>query len=306
MLIMIPWTPAIAYRRFQQGLLIRFGRSRLVGIGTAVRLGTNVLVLAAGFAAGRFPGIVVGTAAVAIGVIAEAVYVGIVVRPILRGPLREAPPPKNGFLTLRRLFAFYIPLAVSPLLATLAWLIISAAVSRMPRALESLAVWPVLAGLTFTLRSLGFAYNEVVVVALDRREPRRALNRFTLLLASAVSAALLLVALTPLGRFWFVRVSGLEAEIARLALLGIWFAVPAPAFTVIHSFFQGKLVHAHRTADVTMAVSFYVTVTAAVLYAGIVHGQITGLFYGLWAVLAGYTAQAVYLWWRSRRLPMGA
>src|SRR5437773_875992 len=30
--IMLPWTLSIAYRRFQQGVLIRFGRSRAVGI----------------------------------------------------------------------------------------------------------------------------------------------------------------------------------------------------------------------------------------------------------------------------------
>src|SRR5205823_10693154 len=38
MQIMTPWTLAIAYRRFQQGVLIRTGRSRVVGVGTAVRL----------------------------------------------------------------------------------------------------------------------------------------------------------------------------------------------------------------------------------------------------------------------------
>ena len=31
LLVMTPWTASIAYRRFQQGVLIRFGRSRLSG-----------------------------------------------------------------------------------------------------------------------------------------------------------------------------------------------------------------------------------------------------------------------------------
>ncbi len=38
LLITIPWTWAIAYRRFHQGVLIRFGHSLKVGVGTAVRL----------------------------------------------------------------------------------------------------------------------------------------------------------------------------------------------------------------------------------------------------------------------------
>ncbi|MGH2570626.1 MAG: hypothetical protein ACRDGR_05330, partial [bacterium] len=63
LLIMTPWTWSIAYRRFQQGVLIRHGRSRIVGAGTAVRLLAIVAVLAIGGAAGG-AGIVVGTAAV--------------------------------------------------------------------------------------------------------------------------------------------------------------------------------------------------------------------------------------------------
>jgi hypothetical protein len=90
--IMTPWTWAIAYRRFNQGTLIRFGRSHTVGIGTIVRLSANVVVLTIGFILKDIPGIVVGTCAVATGVISEAVYAGLAVRPVVTGPLRYAPP----------------------------------------------------------------------------------------------------------------------------------------------------------------------------------------------------------------------
>lgn len=301
MAIVLPWTPAIAYRRFHQGLLIRFGRSRAVGVGTAIRLGTNAAVLAVGYLAGGLPGIVVGTAAVSLAVVAEAAYVGAVARNIVRGALAAAPAVRTP-LTLRRLLSFYLPLAVSPLFTTLAWTLVSAAVSRMPRSLDSLAVWPVLNGLVFTLRSMGFAFNEVVVVALDRPSPRRALVRFTLLLVSAVTTALLLVTVTPLGRIWFSGVSGLEPALATLALQGLWFAIPNPAFAVLMSFYQGRLVHAHRTRDVTVAVILYVSVIAIVLSAGVRNGSVTGLFFGLWAILAGLTAQTIWLRARAGRI----
>jgi hypothetical protein len=163
---MTPWTWSIAYRRFHQGVLIRFGHSRTVGVGTMVRLTADGLVLAGGFLLGSLPGIVVATAAVAAGVISEAVFVGLRVRPVVRGALQQAPPSQEpiAFLPFLR---FYVPLAMTSLLLLLSQPLGAAAMSRMPRALDSLAVWPVISGVIFMFRSVGMAYNEVVVAMAD-------------------------------------------------------------------------------------------------------------------------------------------
>ena len=49
LMIMTPWTWAIAYRRFLQGVLIRFGHSRAVSTGTMIRLSADLTVLAIGY-----------------------------------------------------------------------------------------------------------------------------------------------------------------------------------------------------------------------------------------------------------------
>jgi len=72
LMIMTPWTWAIAYRRFNQGVLIRFGHSQTVAIGTGIRLTTDVIVLVSGFLIGSIPGVVIASAAIAAGVVSEA------------------------------------------------------------------------------------------------------------------------------------------------------------------------------------------------------------------------------------------
>ena len=64
MIIMIPWTWAIAYRRFNQGALIRFGHTRAVGLGTVIRLTAGGTVMAIGYLIHDLPGIVVATGAI--------------------------------------------------------------------------------------------------------------------------------------------------------------------------------------------------------------------------------------------------
>jgi hypothetical protein len=301
LLILTPWTWSIAYRRFQQGLLIRSGRSRTVGVGTVVRLGSNVSVLVVGYLLGRAPGIVVGTAAVSAGVMAEALFVGIAVRPILRDELPDeiaGDPP----LTLRRFLDFYAPLALTSTLALIALPMGSAAMGRLPRPIESLAVWPVINGLTFTLRSLGFAYNEVVVALLDREGAYPALRRFTRLLASSTSTVLLVVAASPLSSLWFAGVSGLAPRLAELGGRALWITLPMPALSVAQSWFQGTLTQARRTRAIGEAIVLFLVTTAAVLLTGMRIGRIPGIYVGLAATVSGYLAQSAWLGWRSRHV----
>ena len=297
--IMLPWSLSIAYRRFSQGLLIRFGRPRAVSLGTLVRLLANVLVLAVGFALRTVPGIIVGTLAVAAGVVCEALFAGAMARPVVRGALREAAPQAVP-LTPGAFLRFYVPLAMMPLIAFLAIPLASAAVSRMPRPIDSLATWPVVTGLVFTLRSFGFAMNEVVVSLLDRPKPVAALRRFSIRLAAVTTAALLLVAATPIGALWLGRVSALPPNLVALGSVGLWVCLLLPALSVFQSWFQGVIVHSRLTRGVTESVLLLLVTMAAVLGLGIRTGRFAGLHVALAAMVAGNAAQVIWLWWRAR------
>ena len=299
LMIMLPWTWSIAYRRFNQGVLIRFGHSRAVGIGTTFRLGTEVIVLSIGYAMGTVSGIVVATCAVAAGVLSEAIYTGFRVRPVLEYELKPAPPVEPA-LSYPAFFQFYIPLMFTALLSLLAQPIGTAAVSRMPSALMSLAVWPVLAGLVFMIRSLGTAYNEVVVALLDRPLSSGVLRRFALALAAVSTGSLLLFVVTPLARFWFERFSALKPELVALALAGLWIALPLPALTVAQSWFQGIILNSRRTRIITESMILNLTVLVTVLFAGVSWGRAPGLYVGVTALTLSSFAQVGWLAWRTR------
>lgn len=297
--IMTPWTWAIAYRRFNQGVLIRFGHPQSVTTGTFIRLSSNAAVLAAGYFYGQLPGIVVATSAVAVGVTAEALYVGLRVQPVLHKELRLAPPVKP-VLTYPEFSRFYVPLALTSLITLAVQPIGSAALSRMPQALESLAVWPVMSGLIFMLRSLGMAFNEVVVALLDEPQAYRSLRRFVTLLSTSTSLVLLLVAATPLSALWFEKVSALAPSLADLAQSALWLAVPMPALTALQSWYQGAILHSRKTRGIPEAVVAFMVVIAIILQIGIKSQLYTGLYVGLLAFTAGTLAQTVWLWLRSR------
>jgi hypothetical protein len=299
LMIMPPWAWAIAYRRFNQGVLIRFGHSRAVGIGTLVRLSADGLVLAIGYLTGTVPGIVVAAGAVTCGVVSEAIYAAWRVRPVLRDQVRSAVPVERA-LTFRAFLRFYIPLAMTSLLYLIVQPIGSAALSRMPNALESLAVWPVVYGLLLVLRSLGIAYTEVVVALLDEPRAMVQLRRFAVALTALTTGVMLIMVATPLATFWFQRVSALALRLATLAQWGLWIALPLPGLTVLQSWYQGIIVHSSRTRGVTEAMVIFLLVSCATLWAGVVWARVSGLYVGLTAFSTGVLLQTAWLWQRSR------
>jgi hypothetical protein len=299
LIIMIPWTWSIAYRRFNQGALIRFGHSKAVSTGTMIRLGADISVLAIGYYLQTIPGVVVATCAVIAGVLSEAVYSGIIVRPVIATEIKIAPtvtPP----LTRRIFLAFYFPLVMTSLISLLVQPIGAAALSRMPRALESLATWSVVSGLIFMFRSFGIAFNEVVVALLDEKQSARKLWSFSVSLILATSFAWLLIIATPFSAFWFKTISALPDNLANLAQTGIWLTLPMPALAVLQSWYQGAILHSHKTRGITEAVIVFLVVNIITLTLGVMHGQVAGIYIGLASFVLSTTIQTAWLWFRSR------
>ncbi|MDH4193578.1 MAG: hypothetical protein OEY80_03645 [Nitrospirota bacterium] len=298
---MTPWTLSIAVRRFLQGVVIRGGQTRLIGLGTLVRLFVSGSVLLGGLAIKSFSGIVVGTVAMSSGVIVEAGFILLFVRPILK-TLKESSPQPEASLTLKQLGAFYWPLAFTPLITLATLPIVSAAISRMPQPLESLAVWPVLGGLSFIFRSVGFAMQEVVVALYDRPHFLAPLRQFVGLVSLGTSGTLLLIAATPLSTIWFEWIAALTPELSVLASTAVWLVVIFPAVSSWESFFQGQLVHRGLTTCITQAVSLYLAGSSLLLFFGVLYGQVTGLYVGLAAMGTGLGIQLWWLWTHARQL----
>jgi hypothetical protein len=233
-----------------------------------------------------------------LGVISEAVYAGWRIRPVLQGELRQA--QIDTPLTWQAFFNFYIPLAMTSLILLLWQPVGSAALSRMPAALSSLAVWPVLSGLSFLVRSFGIAFNEVVVSLLDRQRSLLSLKRFSTWLALGTSGLHLLVVVTPLSLLYFANLSALPEPLVEIARVGFLLALPLPALSVYQNWFQGVILFGKHTRGIPESVVVFFGTILLVMGAGVVWGQIIGLYVAVIGLVLGTLAQVIWLWVRSR------
>jgi progressive ankylosis protein len=311
--LLLPWPAAIGYRRFLHGVLIRSGRTRLVAYGTALRIVGMAATALTLYAAGGLPGAWVGAAALSAGVCVEAIATRVMARSALRELLAPgdhleprpaaatapfAEPGIDAFVpaaapavtapAYRDIAAFYYPLAVTSFIGLTVHPLLAFFMGRSAAPVESLAVFPVVHALSFLFRSVGFSFQEAAIALLGRRcEHLPALGRFATILGLGSSAAMALVAFTPLADVWFETVSGLPADLAAFAVTPARILVPLPALAVLLALQQAVLVQGRTTGPVSTATVLEVA-TIAVLFVAFGWGlDMTGVDAAMLALLGG-------------------
>ena len=294
----LPWPSAIGYRRFLQGVLIRAGKTRLVAMGTLIRLFAMTVAALLGYLLLDIPGAWIGGLALGTGVTVEAIAARFMAAETVRELLAEE--TDSGYtghtVTYRAIAIFYLPLALTSMIGLTIQPLLTFFMGRSVAPVESLAVYPVVHSLSFFFRSMGFAYQDAAIALIGEQfEHYRELRRFCFTLGAVATAGLALVAFTPLFQLWFITLSGLTPELTSFALIPARIIVPLPFLSVLLSFQRAILVEGRRTQHITWASVIEVT-AVAVLFLTLGFGfEVVGATAAFTAFLGGRLLSTVYL-----------
>jgi hypothetical protein len=284
-ILLIPWTPAIAYRRLWQGVLIRYDRTKVVPVTIATRLAVSAAILAGAYLFLPVAGVHAASAALSVGVMTAAAAAYLYCRPLLRhrqefrekgaqagGPepgeaSGSAPAAGSGGITLtwRDLVVFYVPLALTSMILMGARPILTVGLARSPQPIMSLAAWPVILSVLFIGRSIALSYQEAVIALLRDRRSMDRLARFTWIVAGALFVMFILFVVTPLAPLWYRGVAGLSENLVSFSLLPTAVLIVVPAISAFISWNRGLLIQVRRTAAITRSVLVNVSVLVGVM-----------------------------------------
>jgi progressive ankylosis protein len=299
--IMTLWSAFIGWRRFKQGVMIRFGQTRLIGVGTFIRLaasGTSAVVLAVW---GTLPGVALGAVALMLGVFAEMVYTHIVANDVINQNY-VVPDTAPTLLSYKELVKFHSPLAAVSLLTLLGQPLIGAALARAANPDQSLAAWPVVLGLISIFRSPAFALPEAVIALQKEPGAFGPLRRFCITVGLVSSGLVIVIALTPLGAFYFNEVIHITPDLTILALPGVLLGFATPFISAVQSYLRGVLMGAYATSHVYIAMMINLLTLGLVLALG-VWQHWPGVQLGMIALTLSLITEGSYLGWRvSQRL----
>jgi hypothetical protein len=300
--IMVPWSGFVAWRRFNQGILIRHGYSRFVGRGTILRLlalSTSALTL--GFLT-DLPGTVVGGISANMGTLAEAIYATIVTGPVIKEMFATKPTEsQEPDLNYRDLIKFHTPLFLSSLIFFLTRPVISAGLARTPNPTQSLAAWPVLLGLLSIVRAPVIAYPAVVVSLAERKDAHTKLRNFGLFVGVVAALIFALVAFTPLHLIYFRTLMGVSDELTQIAISGAVFALALPIVGSATAFIRGVLTNKKFTVALTLSTLASIASMALTFVFGISQNM-PGVPLGAAATAVSYVAELIVLFFANRWL----
>ncbi len=307
LMIMVPWSAFIGWRRYLQGLMIRNGLTRLIGLGTTIRMVTMAIVSLGLFFFSNWSSINIVALALLCSVAAEALYAHWTSRGVIRDRLSLDDPSLKP-LTQAALARFHLPLTITTLVTILSQPLVSAALARSPESVLSLASFQVASSIIWLHRTIVFALPEVVITLYDKGRNDERLKRYCLIVGFATSGVLALTAITNLDSLIFRVVLGVKSErIIQTAHLCLVLSCLLPFVGALQSYLRGVLAAHHLTVSRMTAILVALISMVSILAVG-VYLQWPGVVTASLALTASQFAELAVLAraWRLGKLKLAS
>jgi len=261
----LPWTAAIAWRRFHQAPTIIAGRTGLVWAGTIVRIGAMMIVLWAGVRWPMLTGAQLGGLALSVSVVAEAW----ISSRWARRDIAALPAKHEGdLMTTAQIVRFYAPLAATDFMRMVSRPVMAAGIARAAAPEISLAAWPVALGLNSLLSAGISALQESVVAVARDGVVDRTVVRFVIGLGFAFSALTAIIANTPAVDWYLQDVVHTPERLRDAARLALRILAIYPLILAARNLYRGILIDARASRVVQNAMAAHLAAIAAMMAAG--------------------------------------
>lgn len=255
LMALIPWAGAVGIRRYYQGILIRFGQTRVVSYGSMVRLAVMILALIPGVIYLPAHGVLVGGLALLAGVVADMMVALFFARRLLMQHVLPAISDEatDAGLKLVPFFAFFMPLIMTTALRFVGRPLMLSGIARSHEPVLALAAFPVALGTLQMFSGFVQMLQQVAVALVKDAHSFGVVRRFALTVTAACTGMVALIAFTPLGNLYHGVAIGLEGPALAMANVSLRLVVLAAGLTALQSYYQGLMIRRRRTIAVNAA-----------------------------------------------------
>ena len=303
LVLMLPWAGSIAYRRFHQGILVRFGHTKRMSFGTLLRLLSDLICVVLLSRIKGISGLIVATAAQGFSVFLEGVFTGVVTQPIIKNDLKKS--ITGEIIRWKTFIRYYTPLLVNSVLMILYSPMNSAAMGRMPASLASLATWPVVNSFGHVVNNLGQAGREVTLTFIRKKRSFKTIRNFCLIIGSISVLILSLFTFTPLLNWYLRVVISMPEHLLLLAKNAMIFLIPIGITFSLTNMYTGVVSFSGKTLSLLTSTIAQMAVVSVGLLAGIFFWPYEGIYIIAAVSLIASVVQLIWLYFHNQKYVAG-
>jgi len=269
LIILIPWSAMIGWRRYLQGILIRHGQTRAIGVGTSARVTALALTAFGLYLGTSLPSIVIAATALMAGVAVESALIHWLSRDVIARHFSQPGTSNEPPLTMKKLVSFHFPLTATTMVNLLIMPLVSAGLARTDRPVLALAGYGVAGAILFLHRAVTFCIPEVVITLYRGEATVAKLRNFSLGVGAISSSLILLLGLTGLDRImfgWLIQAKPPIAEVAHWCYL---LSAAVPFVDAAQAYVRGVLTAHHLTVSRLVAVLAAMVILVTVIGLGV-------------------------------------
>ena len=293
-LLLAPVPFLTALRAVHQGRLVAGHRTNPIAVATGLR--TAVLALVAVTLTVSTPGGAwVGAAAFTLGLLVETILVAGAHAGTDGACDPVAAEGVESVVTDDRLLRFSTPLMLNVLLWWSTPVLINSVLARSPFPAEAIAAFFVVEAVAWFLASPVGQYQFVSIGLVDCRRTHRAVQKWSLILATAVALLVAIVAIPAVRQTVLGTVFGLDSGLLSDIGAALPFAVAYPVLYGHRQYYQGLFTRCGRSDAVGWGAGLRVATVLAVAMAGLGPLGYAGATLGVLSVVAGLTVEGIFL-----------
>ena len=263
-MIMIPWAPAIGYRRMWQGVLIRAGKTYSVTAIMILRIIATIIALFIGYFFTDIRASYIAAGSMSIGVITGAIVACIFALRTIQE--KKVSSDNTPAISWKDLIAFYIPLALTSLVTMANRPILAAGITRGFLPVESLAAWPVIHSFVFLFLSIPYSFQEAAIALLSSKKNNRLLLNSIIVIGLLTLLVYAAAVLTPFGRVFFMeKISGLPEELISISVTPLLILIIACFAVPTITWLRAVNIHKKTTSRIAIAVVINLTVIVSAM-----------------------------------------
>ncbi len=274
-----------AIRQYYLGVLVRSGKTRVITVLNVIHLSILIGMLLAGRALGWSA---IATLAVAT-IVSNLIHLALT---SWAADERRLPAGEPALQPLRyhEIFRFFWPVAVTSGMFAMCRPVMYAFINRTAMAVTTVAA------LRLAFDAAMFFQNPVnqfrhVYTTFGREDPE-GVRRFMFRVSFGLTAAMVLVAFSPLGRWMFRRLLGVDGMILEYALQTLRVLCLVPLTIAVRNLYHGQLMVERRTAGMAAGATLRVLAIAGMSW-GLFHaGHLNHIACGLMLVI-GFATEAL-------------